>query len=61
MLLIQHGVVMDPASGTEEKLDVLAEKGRILRMEKRIEPEEGFRSSSSKAMSKKSLLYFAVW
>ena len=41
MLLIQHGVVMDPASGTEEKLDVLAEKGRILRMEKRIEPEEG--------------------
>lgn len=41
MLLIQHGLVMDPVSGTEEYLDVLSDNGRILRMEEHIEPEAG--------------------
>jgi dihydroorotase len=42
-ILIKGGMVIDPKSGLEEKLDVLISDGRIARMEKEITPSEGWR------------------
>ena len=38
-LLLKHGRVIDPGSGTDEKLDVLVEDGKISRMERGISAE----------------------
>ncbi len=35
-LLLKHGRVIDPSSGTDENLDVLVEDGKITRMERGI-------------------------
>ena len=37
MLLVKSGYVIDPRSGTESKLDILADGGKIVRMEAGIE------------------------
>ncbi len=38
-LLLKHARVIDPGSGTDEKLDVLVEDGKISRMERGISAE----------------------
>ena len=41
-ILIKGGMVIDPKSGLEEKLDILVSDGKIARMEKEITPSEGW-------------------
>ena len=43
MLLIQNGYVIDPASGTQGKRDILIEDGRFRRIDTKITPPEGAR------------------
>lgn len=43
MLLIKNGMVMDPAGGREEMLDILTDGGRIIRMARHIEVAAGMK------------------